>query len=119
MQLEETERNFDDFWLRHEARLHQCLQLRKFEEDFKHMQHVVSRQLEVLTAMSSEMADSISRVETLLKELADYEKESEVRWHKITLFHDRKRDTSNWLLLITMKAKDTFFCLTSKFFPAY
>ena len=41
------------------------------------MQHVVSRQLEVLTCMSGEMADSISRVETLLKELADYEKESE------------------------------------------
>ena len=35
MQLEETERNFDDFWGHHEQRLQQCLQLRKFEEDFK------------------------------------------------------------------------------------
>ena len=35
VQLEETERNFDDFWGQHENRLQQCLQLRKFEEDFK------------------------------------------------------------------------------------
>ena len=35
LQLEETLHNFDEFWSRHEQKLQQCLQLRRFEEDFK------------------------------------------------------------------------------------
>lgn len=35
IQLEETERSFDTFWARHEKRLTQCLQLRRFEETFR------------------------------------------------------------------------------------
>lgn len=35
VQLEETEATFDDFWLQHHSRLTQCLQLRRFEADFK------------------------------------------------------------------------------------
>lgn len=38
VQLEETEKTFDDFWLRHESRLTQCLQLRRFETEFKELQ---------------------------------------------------------------------------------
>ena len=34
-QLEETRSNFDKIWIDHEVRLHQCLLLRKYEEDFK------------------------------------------------------------------------------------
>lgn len=35
IQLEETEKSFDTFWLRHERRLQQCLQLRRFEDEFR------------------------------------------------------------------------------------
>ena len=38
VQLEETERTFDEFWTRHEGRLTQCLQLRRFEIDFRELQ---------------------------------------------------------------------------------
>ena len=35
LQLDDTERSFDRFWLKHEVRLRQCLHLRQFEEDFR------------------------------------------------------------------------------------
>jgi hypothetical protein len=38
VQLEETERTFDDFWFSHSARLRQCLELRRFEQDFRELQ---------------------------------------------------------------------------------
>lgn len=38
VQLEETERRFDEFWIAHQARLKQCLELRRFEQDFRELQ---------------------------------------------------------------------------------
>lgn len=38
VQLEETERRFDDFWNTHLIRLKQCLNLRRFEQDFRELQ---------------------------------------------------------------------------------
>lgn len=38
VQLEETERRFDDFWHTHLIRLKQCLDLRRFEQDFRELQ---------------------------------------------------------------------------------
>lgn len=38
VQLEETERRFDDFWNTHLIRLRQCLDLRRFEQDFRELQ---------------------------------------------------------------------------------
>lgn len=38
VQLEETERRFDDFWNTHLTRLKQCLDLRRFEQDFRELQ---------------------------------------------------------------------------------
>lgn len=38
VQLEETERRFDDFWNTHLIRLKQCLDLRRFEQVFKELQ---------------------------------------------------------------------------------
>lgn len=35
IQLEETEKSFDKFWTKHEQRLQKCLQLRRFEDDFR------------------------------------------------------------------------------------
>ena len=37
MDLCEVSSTLDKFWLHHERRLDQCLQLRKFEEKFKHV----------------------------------------------------------------------------------
>lgn len=34
-QLDETERAFDEFWLRHQTKLEQCLQLRHFEHNYR------------------------------------------------------------------------------------
>ena len=77
MQLEETGRNFDEFWANHELRLQQCLELRKFEEDFKQMQYAVERHLAMITAMS-DSGDTLQGVETLVKELESYEDEAAV-----------------------------------------
>lgn len=38
VQLEETERRFDEFWHTHHSRLQQCLHLRLFEQDFRELQ---------------------------------------------------------------------------------
>lgn len=38
VQLEETERRFDEFWSTHLARLKLCLDLRRFEQDFRELQ---------------------------------------------------------------------------------
>ena len=38
VQLEETERRFDEFWRTHRTRLEQCLELRKFEQEFRELQ---------------------------------------------------------------------------------
>ncbi|VDD93195.1 unnamed protein product [Enterobius vermicularis] len=50
IQLEETERSFDAFWARHEKRLMQCLQLRRFEDSFRKF---TLRQHQNLTERSS------------------------------------------------------------------
>lgn len=38
VQLEETERTFDEFWQQHSIKLRQCLELRRFEQDFRELQ---------------------------------------------------------------------------------
>lgn len=38
VQMEETERQFDAFWNIHLKRLKQCLELRRFEQDFRELQ---------------------------------------------------------------------------------
>lgn len=38
IQLEETERTFDEFWQQHSSKLRHCLELRRFEQDFRELQ---------------------------------------------------------------------------------
>ncbi|XP_046383423.1 guanine nucleotide exchange factor DBS-like [Ischnura elegans] len=67
VQLEETERTFDDFWSIHSTRLRQCLELRKFEYDFRELQaslDAAARQL----AETTEVGESVVKVEGLLRE---------------------------------------------------
>lgn len=54
VQLEETERRFDEFWNSHLTRLKQCLDLRRFEQDFRELQVRFTRRYckkTVVTAM--------------------------------------------------------------------
>lgn len=44
-QLDETERAFDEFWVRHQTKLEQCLQLRHFEHNYREVSWI-----QVLTA---------------------------------------------------------------------
>ncbi|XP_042228401.1 guanine nucleotide exchange factor DBS-like isoform X1 [Homarus americanus] len=71
VQLEETERTFDEFWTRHEGRLTQCLQLRRFETDFRELQTCLEVSLKQLSGMS-EIGDSVVHVDQLLAEAQDF-----------------------------------------------
>ncbi|XP_068248693.1 guanine nucleotide exchange factor DBS-like isoform X5 [Palaemon carinicauda] len=71
VQLEETERTFDEFWTRHEGRLTQCLQLRRFETDFRELQTCLEESLKQLSGMS-EVGDSVVHVDQLLAEAQDF-----------------------------------------------
>ncbi|XP_050688471.1 guanine nucleotide exchange factor DBS-like isoform X3 [Eriocheir sinensis] len=71
VQLEETERTFDEFWTRHEGRLTQCLQLRRFETDFRELQQCLEVSLKQLSGML-EVGDSVTHVDQLLGEAQDF-----------------------------------------------
>ncbi|XP_067010975.1 guanine nucleotide exchange factor DBS [Anabrus simplex] len=73
VQLEETERTFDEFWLNHSARLRQCLELRRFEQDFKELQGNFDSHLKTVCEMT-EVGETAARVETLLREAAVFKK---------------------------------------------
>lgn len=68
VQLEETEKGFDYFWSDHEKRLSQCLELRKFEFDFKEHQANLASSLKELRKIS-EAGDSVGQVDCLLTQM--------------------------------------------------
>ncbi|XP_069069210.1 probable guanine nucleotide exchange factor MCF2L2 isoform X1 [Pleurodeles waltl] len=71
-QLDETERAFDEFWSRHNLKLEQCLQLRHFEQDFREVKLALDN-LMAIQAGLTDLGNSVSRVEQLLKELKELE----------------------------------------------
>ncbi|KAF5296920.1 hypothetical protein FQA39_LY12277 [Lamprigera yunnana] len=73
VQLEETERTFDDFWQQHSIKLRHCLELRRFEQDFRELQVNFNSYLKTASEML-EIGDDISRVETLMKETTAFQK---------------------------------------------
>ncbi|XP_060098603.1 probable guanine nucleotide exchange factor MCF2L2 isoform X4 [Heteronotia binoei] len=66
-QLDETERAFDQFWSKHHLKLEQCLQLRHFEQDFREVKLALDNLMETQAGFT-DIGDSVSRVEYLLKE---------------------------------------------------
>nr|XP_034988601.1 probable guanine nucleotide exchange factor MCF2L2 isoform X4 [Zootoca vivipara] len=66
-QLDETERAFDQFWSKHHLKLEQCLQLRHFEQDFREVKLALDNLMEVQAGFT-DIGDSVSRVENILKE---------------------------------------------------
>ncbi|KAG8581365.1 hypothetical protein GDO81_007650 [Engystomops pustulosus] len=75
-QLDETEKAFDQFWGRHHLKLEQCLQLRHFEHDFRELKLTLDS-LMVAQAAFTDIGDSVSRVEQLLKELKHQEEKGQ------------------------------------------
>lgn len=73
VQLEETERTFDDFWQQHSSKLRRCLELRRFEQDFRELQVNFNAHLKVVQDMT-EIGETISRINNLFKEVTAFEK---------------------------------------------
>ncbi|RXM32940.1 putative guanine nucleotide exchange factor MCF2L2 [Acipenser ruthenus] len=76
-QLDETENAFEQFWSKHHLKLEQCLQLRHFEQDFREIKLALDSLVETLAAFT-DIGDSVSRVEQLLKELKVLEEKAQV-----------------------------------------
>lgn len=72
VQLEETERTFNQFWQQHFNKLQQCLQLRKFEEAFKELQTNFDVHLKAVSEMT-EIGETVKRVDTLIQETHYFE----------------------------------------------
>ncbi|XP_067419769.1 guanine nucleotide exchange factor DBS isoform X3 [Emydura macquarii macquarii] len=74
-QLDETEVAFDEFWAKHHQKLKQCMQLRNFEQTFREVKvalNIVSERLSAFT----DVGNSRSHVEHLLKDLDNFEEKS-------------------------------------------
>ncbi|XP_056279640.1 guanine nucleotide exchange factor DBS isoform X4 [Pseudoliparis swirei] len=71
-QLDETERAFDEFWVRHQTKLEQCLQLRHFEHNYREVRALLDQVSEKL-ATFSEVGISRAHAEHIFCELTTYE----------------------------------------------
>lgn len=71
-QLDETERAFDEFWVRHQTKLEQCLQLRHFEHNYREVRALLDQISEKL-ATFSEVGISPAHADHIFYELTTYE----------------------------------------------
>ncbi|XP_066032838.1 guanine nucleotide exchange factor DBS isoform X1 [Chamaea fasciata] len=74
-QLHETETAFDEFWIKHQQKLEQCLRLRNFEHNFREVKAALDIVSERLSAFT-DVGNSRSHVEHILKDLANFEEKS-------------------------------------------
>ncbi|KAL9912856.1 guanine nucleotide exchange factor DBS isoform 11-T13 [Glossina fuscipes fuscipes] len=72
VQLEETERRFDEFWRTHRNRLQQCLELRRFEQGFRDLQSAFDNHLKNVSEMT-EIGESVARVDCLIEQTKTFE----------------------------------------------
>ncbi|XP_020815342.1 guanine nucleotide exchange factor DBS-like [Drosophila serrata] len=66
VQLEETERRFDDYWQAHWDSLEKCLHLRMFERDFHEIQNIFDEHIKLISEMT-EIGESTERALELLE----------------------------------------------------
>ncbi|CAG9540780.1 unnamed protein product [Cercopithifilaria johnstoni] len=71
IQLEETERSFDAFWMKHEKRLTQCLKLRRFEDSFRKLQSSFAKHM-IHLEEHREVGDGPQKAEQLGQAHAEY-----------------------------------------------
>ncbi|RXM28260.1 Guanine nucleotide exchange factor DBS [Acipenser ruthenus] len=88
-QLDETENAFEQFWAKHHLKLEQCLQLRHFEQDFREVKLALDSLVETLAAFT-DIGDSVSRVEQLLKELKVLEEKAQCNLHNCQVLEPAK-----------------------------
>uniref|UniRef100_A0A8C0QTA0 MCF.2 cell line derived transforming sequence-like 2 n=1 Tax=Canis lupus dingo TaxID=286419 RepID=A0A8C0QTA0_CANLU len=67
LQLDETEKAFNQFWSEHHSKLNQCLQLQHFEHNFCEVKLALDNLL-AEQAEFTDIGDSVIRVEQILKE---------------------------------------------------
>ncbi|KAJ2947678.1 hypothetical protein O0L34_g9443 [Tuta absoluta] len=72
VQLEETERQFDNFWQKHSTKLNHWLKFRTFLLNFKQMQATLDNHLKTACGMT-EVGETASRVDSLIQEAGDFE----------------------------------------------
>uniref|UniRef100_A0A8D1TKL1 Guanine nucleotide exchange factor MCF2L2 n=1 Tax=Sus scrofa TaxID=9823 RepID=A0A8D1TKL1_PIG len=77
VQLDETEKAFSQFWSEHHLKLNQCLQLQHFEQNFCEVKLALGNLL-AEQAECTDIGDSVTRVEQLLKEHKKLEGEGQV-----------------------------------------
>ncbi|KAF6212795.1 hypothetical protein GE061_010504 [Apolygus lucorum] len=73
VQLEETERTFDEFWVEHSARLRQCLDVQRFYIDYKKILANLEQHMKMVSQMT-EIGETVKRVEYLIAEFNAHEK---------------------------------------------
>ncbi|KPJ09389.1 Guanine nucleotide exchange factor DBS [Papilio machaon] len=73
VQLDETEKQFDNFWQKHSTKLNHWLKFRTFLLNFKQMQATLDNHLKTACDMT-EVGETASRVESLIQEANDFEK---------------------------------------------
>lgn len=72
VQLEETERHFEEFWTVHLSRLRKCLELRRFEQDFRELQANFDRHLKAVSDQT-EIGETVDRMDQLIKETKEFQ----------------------------------------------
>ncbi|XP_077514726.1 guanine nucleotide exchange factor DBS-like isoform X2 [Amblyomma americanum] len=70
-QLHSAEHGFDAFWSAHQKRLNECLELRKFEQEFRELQANMAANSRELAAMQA-VGDSVAQVDSLLHEMDEF-----------------------------------------------
>ncbi|CAK1601730.1 unnamed protein product [Parnassius mnemosyne] len=73
VQLDETEKQFDNFWQKHSTKLNHWLKFRTFLLNFKQMQATLDNHLKTACDMT-EVGETAIRVESLIQETNDFEK---------------------------------------------
>ncbi|CAB3240276.1 unnamed protein product [Arctia plantaginis] len=73
VQLDETEKQFDNSWQKHSTKLNHWLKFRTFLLNFKQMQAALDNHLKMACDMT-EVGETASRVDSLLQEAGDFEK---------------------------------------------
>ncbi|XP_055603319.1 guanine nucleotide exchange factor DBS isoform X3 [Uranotaenia lowii] len=72
VQLEETERHFEEFWTVHLSRLRKCLELRRFEQDFRELQANFDRHQSAVADMT-EIGETVERMDALIRETKEFQ----------------------------------------------
>uniref|UniRef100_A0A674PDB9 MCF.2 cell line derived transforming sequence like n=1 Tax=Takifugu rubripes TaxID=31033 RepID=A0A674PDB9_TAKRU len=83
-QLDETERAFDEFWMRHQTKLEQCLQLRHFEHNYTEVRTLLEQVSEKLMTFS-EVGISPAHADHIFSELTTYEERVNVLDRAVSL----------------------------------